>query len=421
MAYTQGGSPVTGAKGINQFLTARLKYDLDQAELYEIAPDETPWLTMSLQVLRKPTTAREFRSFANNPSWVRNRFFAAGAGTWSSNAIANLSVDDGAGNAVGFLKAGLLIRINHTSENDTLAVITNVDSQTQIDLRSVGSNETNVANNDQIQVIGTAYGDTSSASTAVNSVLASNSGYAQDFESAWSMTDTSEAEEVFGPDEWVRLSKETLRTHKTDINRAGLWGEGDVETITISGESTRVFLTDGAITFAQTNSSTLMNGAGVQSPNFSSYTYNSFVDDMSNLFALGSNARLAVCGSGPIAFFSKIGTGSFLSGAQVEVRQVNEFGLTITKIRTPFGVLNLFMDKAIGFGHNDGWYENYMVCIDPDYARYRPFIGKGKSFDTHLLTNTQAKNQIRTRRYAYRTVAGFEYNQPATHGLFTFS
>ena len=92
MAYTQGGSPVTGAKGINQFLTARLKYDLDQAELYEIAPDETPWLTMSLQVLRKPTTAREFRSFANNPSWVRNRFFAAGAGTWSSNAIANLSV-----------------------------------------------------------------------------------------------------------------------------------------------------------------------------------------------------------------------------------------------------------------------------------------------------------------------------------------
>lgn len=422
MAYSQGGTPVTGAKGLANFLTQRLKYNLEEAEVYEAAPSETPWLTFLLRMARKPTDAREFKSFANDPSWINRKFFAAGAGAWAGNAIADLAVDDGSGGNVGFLVDGLVCRVNHVgSATDTVFVITNVDSQSQIDIRSLpgeGSNEVNIADNDPIQVIGVAMGTSAKAATAMNSVLAQNTGYAQDFENAWSMEDTAEAEVVFGPNEWERLAAETLKTHKTDMNRAAILGTLDKETVTISGRSVTLYSTYGAMTFLEDNTAQTMNAAGVQTPSYATYDYNSFIDDMENLYALGSGNKIGVAGSTPLAMFSKIGTGSFLSGANVEVKQVTEFGLSITKVRHPFGVFNLVWDKAL---RGSGLYKDILLGVDPAYIKWRPLVGNGKNFDTHLVTNTQARDEIRQRRYAYRTVAGVEMAFPSVHGRWLFS
>lgn len=423
MAYVTGGTPVTGAKGQVNFLTDRLKYNLDFADVYEPARQETPWLTFLLKLSRKPTDSLEPKSFSNDPAWINYQFYAAGAGTWASNVINNLAVDDGNGNAVGFLRPGLLCRVIHASgANDTVFVITNVDSQNQIDIRALGANVTNIADNDKIQVLGTAMGSGSSAAPAVNSVLAVNQTFCQDFEDPWSMEDTAEAEGVFGPDEWNRLAAETLKQHKTSINRSMLLSTLDKQTVTLSGiDSGSVTLrtTYGIVTFAQDNSATLMNGYGPVEPAYNAYDYSSFIDHMEQLFALGSQAKVAIVGSSVLGFFSKIGSGSFLAGANVHVMNEAEvFGLAVTKIKTPFGVLNLFWDKSL---RGSGFYKDYMVAVDMDYVKYRPFIGKGKNFDTHLLTNTQDQSEIRIRKYAYRTVAALEPAFPAVHGLFIFS
>ena len=162
-----------------------------------------------------------------------------------------------------------------------------------------------------------------------------------------------------------------------------------------------------------------MNGAGVVTPSYSSYTYNNFVDDMESLFALGSAAKVGIAGSSVLSFFSKIGSGSFLAGANVNIQNAEtSFGLNITKVMTPFGTLALIWDKVL---RGDGFFKDYMAVADLEYAKYRPLSGNGQAFDTHLLTNTQNPNQFRIRRYAYRTVAGSQYNTPSVHGLFRFT
>lgn len=424
MSYT------TGAKAVSNFLTARLKYNLDEADVFEPAYKETPWMSMMLKLAKLPVNASTFKSFSNTPSWIDRLFYIrqAAGDTWASSAVGaalsgtTITVSNAAtGTAanVGFLVPGLIVRIK-TSGGDTHALVTAVTSQTNITLVSLTATPQSITDGDRVQVVGVAMGETSSATTAVNSILEANTHYCQDFENAWSMSNQAEAEVVFGPDEWTRLAAETLRTHKTDINRALLLGIGnDATTVTLNSESVSVRTTDGFITFCEANGSTLMNSAGVVTPSFSSYTYNDFVGDMESLFALGSGAKVGIAGSSVLAFFSKIGSGSFLGGANVQIQNAEtSFGLNITKVLTPFGTLALIWDKVL---RGSNVFANYLACADLEYAKYRELAGNGQNFSTHLLTNTQNPNQFRIRRYAYRTVAGSQYNTPAVHGLFKFS
>lgn len=418
-------SYVTGAKGVGDFLSNRLKYNLDDAEVFEPAKKETPWLSFQMKLSRQPVNASTFKSFSNTPSWIDRQFYIRAAGSWSSSAVGatnnNITVSSaatGTAASVGFLVAGLVLRIK-TTGGDTLALISAVDSQTQIDLLSLTATPNAVADTDVAQVVGVAMGETSSAATAVNSVLSINTHYCQDFENEWSMSNQAEAEVVFGPDEWTRLAAETLRTHKTDINRALLLGIGnDATSLAVGGETVSVRTTDGLVTFAESNSSTLMNGGGVLTPSYATYTYNDFVNDMENQFALGSQAKVGVCGSSVLAFFQKIGSGSFLAGANVNVQNAEtSFGMNITKIMTPFGTLALVWDKVL---RGSNVFANYMAVADIEYCKYRELSGNGHNFATHLLTNTQNPNQFRTRKYGYRTVAGSQYNTPSVHGLWKF-
>lgn len=423
-------SYVTGAKAVGDFLSNRLKYNLDDAEVFEPAKKETQWLSFMLKLGKKSVNASTFKSFSNTPSWIDRKFYIrqAAGDTWASSAVGAAlsgttitvsSAATGTAAAVGFLVPGLVVRIK-TTGGDTLALVTAVTSQTVITLVSLTASPQSITDADVCQVVGVAMGETSSAASAVNSVLSINTHYCQDFENEWSMSNQAEAEVVFGPDEWTRLAAETLRTHKTDINRALLLGIGnDATSLSVGGETVSVRTTDGLVTFCESNSSALMNGGGVLTPSFGSYTYNDFVNDMENQFALGSAAKVGICGSSVLAFFSKIGSGSFLAGANVNIENATtSFGLNITKILTPFGTLVLVWDKVL---RGSNVFSNYMVVADMEYAKYRELAGNGMNFATHLLTNTQNPNQFRVRKYGYRTVAGSQYNTPAVHGLWKFA
>lgn len=421
MAY----SGVTGTKAIGDFLTNRLKYDLDDAQVFEPSKDETQWLSFLLKLGVKPTKSMAFKAFSNEPQWITQRFYANGTGSWSSNAIANLAVTLTSGSSadVGYLVAGMMLRVRHQSTTtDTVMVITNVDSQQQVDVRSIGSNETNIASGDGIQVIGHAMGETSSSGTAAASKLAILEYFCQDFEDTWAMSDVAQGEDVFGPNEWNRLAAETVRIHKVKINRAMLLGQGASTSITLAGIDSgaqTVRTTEGAITFCEDNSSTLMDSQGVQFPSYSAYSYDEFVDDMSRLFAHQPKGKIAIAGAGPLAHFQKLNSGAFLAAAQVQVNpDATFFGIKVTQLHTTFGDLTLIWDKTLA---GDGFYRDYMAAIDMDYVKYRPFSNSGVSLNTHLLTNIQNNNQYRIRKYGYRTVAGLEIATPVNHGLWKFS
>lgn len=419
MAYT------TGAKAISNFDSSQLKYNLDQADVFEAAKKETPWLTTIMKLSRLTTDASTFKSYANTPSWIDRVFYVRAAGTWSSSAVGatsdNLAVSStqtGTAANVGWLVPGMTLRIK-TATADTQAVISVVDTQQQLDLLSLTATPYSVADGDIVQVTGTAYGETSSAATAVNSGLTPVSHYCQDFENAWSMSGQAQAEVIFGPKEWFRLGAETMRTHKTDMNRGMLFNIGnDATSLSIGGETVSVRTTDGLVSVLEANTATLMNNAGVQQPSYASYTYNDFISDMEDLFALGSSAKIGIAGSSVLAFFSKIGSGSFLAGANVTVNNAEtSFGLNITKILTPFGTLALFWDKCL---RGAGAFRDYLVVADLEYVKFRPLVGNGFNYDTHVVMNTQTASQYRYRRDSVRTVAGLQVNTYPCHGLFKF-
>ena len=221
-------SYMTGAKAVGNFLTARLKYNLDEADVFEPAYKETQWLSMMLKMAKLPVNASTFKSFSNTPSWIDRQFYIrqAAGDTWASSAVgaaltgttivvASAPTGTASSNPVGFLVPGLIVRIK-TSGGDTHALVTAVTNQYTITLVSLTATPQSITDADKVQVVGVAMGETSSATTAVNSILTANTHYCQDFENAWSMSNQAEAEVVFGPDEWTRLAAETLRTHKTD-------------------------------------------------------------------------------------------------------------------------------------------------------------------------------------------------------------
>lgn len=272
MSYT------TGTKVLGDVASALRIYNLREAQVFEPVKNETQFLSFLLKLRRIPVDDLEWKPITHTPNWINKQFYAAAAGTWSSNAIADLTVEATVGGSdnVGWLAAGQYLRIRHLAGgNDTLAVITNVDSQTQIDIASLpgqGSNETNIADGDRIQVIGEAMGETSSAGTAVEAILTTADMYAQEFERTWALSRGARATVVHGPEQWAFQAREALRDHKVSINRSMLLSTLDKQTRTIAGESVTVRTSYGAITFCEDNSATLMDSQGVQAPSYTAYT-----------------------------------------------------------------------------------------------------------------------------------------------------
>lgn len=413
---------LTGTKALDNILTALRKYNLESQDILDLAPNETQFMSFLLKASYDPTDDAEWKSKEHDPVWRNRWFYAAGAGTWSSNAIANLAIDDGAGNAISWLTAGDQVRIRHAAGgNDTVAVITNVDSTTQIDLRSqpgAGSNETNIANNDLIYLVSSSMGEQSKAKTGLAHTIASNTFYCSDMEDAVSMSDVARAARTFGPEEWGWQLLQTFKNHKAKLNGAMLLSALDKETITINNGGETVRSTIGLITSLEDNTATLMNAQGVQTPSFSNYTWDDLVDDANDLFDAGSTIKPAICGRHVLAFFQKFGLGTVLGDAQINVAPMtNSFGVNIVKLTIGANELHLVPDQTL---RNSSLYGYWMAVPDMEYVKYRPLVGH-ENLDTHIVRSVATSDDFRNYKDTFRTVAGLEVVHHTSHGLFKFT
>ncbi|MGQ4895058.1 MAG: SU10 major capsid protein [Candidatus Njordarchaeia archaeon] len=413
MAYT-AGSPKDTAN-----LTAdRRTYDIKLGDkIHELwKPSMVPFFTFTTKLRKIPTGDPKPTKLVHKSGWADRRFFAAGAGTWSSGEIANLAVDNGSGGAVGFLIKNLMLRIKHAAGGNTTAIIKNVDSQTQIDLVAVSSSPTNVANNDQIQVIGTAFARGSDKATATYDTVTTEYSYTQIFKTVVDVTGTLAATESFGGSEYERLLADKRYEHLTDIERAILFGERGATTV---GSDT-VYTTYGIVPYIENNSSI----STVKVPSYSSYTFDDFVDDMEDWFTKGgnqaTNEKLCLAGSSVIAFFSKIGTGSLWSDAQVQIQHgETEWGVHVDTVKHPFGVLHLVHEPLFRGNSTYAFFKDYMVGVDLENVELKPLKGNGIDRDTRLVKNLQTSED----KYIdeYRTELALLPFLAETHALFKFS
>ena len=409
----------TGTKEISNFLADRLKFHLDGARLYEPVRNQLQWLSFHLELTMRPTRSVQFKSFSDVQRFTNTRFFAAGAGTWASGEIAALAVEKTVGGSddVGYLIAPATVIIRHSGGTQTFAVITKVTNQQSIDLHVVGT-ATNIADGDDMMIVGAAFGESSQAGPALSTILTSQQFYTQDKEHSWEMTDVSAVEDNYVTGEFDRLGAKTLIEHKTDIDRSSLFSLGGETTMTlddVSAGTETVRTMYGLGPWMTANSASLAGGTGSISNTYSGYTIDSFVGDSENIFMNDPGGKVFISGAGPLGHIQKFGSNMMMSGAHVNVEQGLEmFDLNVTRIRNVFGTAVWVWDKNMA---GSGLYRNRTLVADLDYSAYRVLDG----FGTHLMTNVQNDREFRIKKFLYRTVAGMEYGNPENFAEMIFT
>jgi len=415
MAYSQS------TKDTANLDSSRRTYDIplhdDIHELWE--PSATPFLVFSRSMRRMPTGDPKPTRLVHKAGWVDRRFFAGGAGSWSSSVVSNLAVEKTVGGSdnVGFLIDGLVCRAK-TAGGDTVFVITNVDNQKQIDIEAITAtaSQNNIADGDEIQVVGTAFARGADKATATYDTTTTEWSYTQIFKTTIDVTGTLRATETFGGSEYDRLMEDKRAEHLTDIERALLFGTRGATALT----SSTVYSTYGIVSYIEANSS----NSTIKTPAYSNYSFDSFIDDMEDWYSLGGNKatdeKLALSGSSVLAFFSKINSGKLWGDAQVNIdSKMSEFGIHVTSVRHPFGVLHLVHEPLFRGNSTNSFYKDYMCGVDMQNVLYMPLEGNGVSRDTHLVKNLQTTydkiiHELRTETALLPMLS-------ETHALFKFA
>lgn len=374
--------------------------------------------------------------FEHEAPWLDRRFYLdATAQTWSATDAGGTLTSqpvqatvDGS-DSVGWLVPGLEVLIWDTADSQRIrAIVTAVSSdQKQADFRALSTAWTatdSVADNDPIWNIGSAFEEGSGAAEPTSDELTLAYGSTQIFKNAFAVTNTLQATHLFGGEELARLRAQKENEHKMDIERMLVFGERKGNRATaaahLMGTTHNIRTSDGFIACME-----YMDGLSdswdhyMYSITMSTYTFDSFVDDMAEVFEYGSDTKLALCGSGVLGYFSKLGSSGFLNESQVRITLepgAEVFGVKIQKLITPHGTLVLTPEKILRGGSADGNYQNYMMVVDLPNVSIRPLKGR----DTHMETAVQ-NNDEDLIKDQFLTETGFALKNPKTHSLWIFS
>ena len=280
--------------------------------------------------------------------------------------------------------------------------------------------------NPDCQVIGSAYGEATTAPDGWADYMSQSEGYCQIFKTSNDiMSGTAMSTEFRGKgDEFMRIWAEKIKEHKMDINNACLFGIG------------RIAQSSGQPTTDATNSRTLRYTWGVlpyiqlfgqtQAFTYASSSYDDFVDWMRVFFAPedgNSGTKICLASRKVVAWFNKMGNGnSFLGNTlltdaiKMDVKDIpNTFGFTMIEVKTIFGRILMIAEPLLR-----GLWEDYAILLDPKNIAYRYLNGNGRSRDTFIKPNVQDPD-MDGRKDLIITEAGMEILLPETHCVLKFS
>lgn len=289
-------------------------------------------------------------------------------------------------------------------------------------LTSGGTAVASISSATKGQIVGSAYAEGTGAPDGWRDELSNTEFYMQIFKTAVPLfSGSSMATRYRGfPNEFKRLWRQHILSHKMDIENAALFGYG-----LYTSQDARY--TWGMLPFIETQ------GGKVESFTYAASKYDDFVDFLEEFFAPedgNSGDKLVMASRKVIKWFSKLDSGdSFLgntavtSGAsslsnmlRLDVKEASGLGnINMTSIRTTFGNLH-FVEQPLFRGAA----EDIALCVDLANVKYRPLQSNGLSRDTHIITNVQ-DNDIDGRKDMILTEAGLQIDLPETHALLNFS
>jgi len=434
----------------------------------ELAPQQSPFFVYLSKVAKKATDDPVFKFLEQRHQWQRRNFAIETAMTGTGGDVHEAVVTDGASplsafgvqgndlaldvdcgyNETGIIEAGqpcnfivpgaVLAIVDSTGAVRRLrlhsdCVITHSASKTTINLYTHSTTtwhataigtwaaSTVFSDNAKGQVIGSAWGEGTTAPTGWEDQMFDREGYCQIFKTAMNLfSGTAMATRYRGKaDEFKRVWAEKLMEHKMDIEHAMLFGQGQVQGLSSSAE------TGGQIRYSWGMLPYTYQYGKVYGLSYATSGYDAFLDAMEDYFAPesgNSGNKLVLCSRKIITYLNKIGNGSFLNNSvgssqyRLDIANVpGAFGHQVTKVNTIFGNLHFVADPLLR-----GPWEDYAICVDMANVNYRPLAGNGISRDTFIETNIQG-NAVDGRQDQIITEAGLEIQLPETHAILKFS
>jgi hypothetical protein len=458
-----GSAALTGQVSIND---SRRIFNFGE-RVAELNPAASPFFAYLSKVAKKPTDDPVFKFLEKRHQWQRRNFLIDGAITLTADASptqaefnlakASHKIDvnydvygrkvTGGEYKAEFLTVGQMVAIKGeatiSSTASDVVVYYRVTDLTQnsadtsisaefvkaiklgvenglIDVTTLSSGDTIVlADNNEGQVIGSAWAEGDTAPNGWRDEFYSREGYCQIFKTAVPLfSGTSLATRYRGDaNEYMRVYQEKLMEHKMDIENALLFGYGEVD----ESSTSQTRKTWGILPYTEVY-------GRVKTFTYASSGYDDFVDAMSDIFdpesAAGGN-KLVLASRSIMNWLNKLGGTSFLGNTmayqynpyQVNIEKGSSLfnGVPVTKVDTLYGTLNFVMEPLLR-----GPWADHAVAIDLNNVSYRPLAGNGESRDTQIITNIQ-NNDVDGRKDMILTEAGLEIQLPETHAVLKFS
>ena len=433
----------------------------------ELAPQQSPFFVYLSKVAKKATDDPVFKFLEQRHQWQRRNFAVETAMTGTGGDVheailastsagvstfqpqgSDLALDLDCGyNETGIIEAGQpckfivpgavlaivdstgVVRrmrlhsdvvITHHAAKTTINLYTHSTTTWHATALGTWTDSTDFAADAKGQVIGSAWGEGTSAPVGWEDQLFDREGYCQIFKTAMNLfSGTAMATGYRGiKDEYKRVWSEKLMEHKMDLEQAFLFGVGNAGTDEQQTTSAPVRGTWGILPYTESNGK-------VYNMSYASSGYDAFLDAMEDFFAPeggNSGEKLVLASRKVITYLNKLGAGSFMNNSvgssqyRLDVNSVpGAFGHTVTVVNTIFGNLHFVAEPLLR-----GPWEDYCVAVDLSNVAYRPLAGNGVNRDTFIETNVQNPG-IDGRQDQIITEAGLEISLPETHAILKFS
>jgi hypothetical protein len=247
-------------------------------------------------------------------------------------------------------------------------------------------------------------------------------GLTQIWKTSLAMDNTTRATVLkYEPNEFARIWREKLIEHKWDIETSLLFGSQ----ASVDGVQYTQGAVDYIINYGNIFSGTGMGGTGAKAQD-------DFLDDMSQFLDPrhnNANASLFFVPTDVFNWLHKL-SGYFTANiAKTDVgvasnqiagradfsigNKKNVFGVDITQIYTPYGVMNVARNV-----HLDGTQVKMLAC-NMKYCSYRPLVGNGLNRDTAIYVGVQTleNSGVDRRVDLIQTEAGMEWQMPEAHAV----
>lgn len=367
--------------------------DIEKRLAY-LDPDAAPF-TLILQKSGKRTVS--------NPKfeWMEKELPAKwlmvnNGGGYADNAT-SIVVDNGAGaDAAKFTSVGDIINVVRTGEKIRVTAVDTATNTLTV-VRGVGSTAAAaMLNNDDLQIIGTAYAEGSPLGLEKSHVEDYKYNYTQIFRTPFGVTGTQDQSENYTGKDRPRLRAEKAIEHKIEIERTALFGERNIDT---SSTNNPRRYTGGALYFLNENIKD--TGGTTTEPEIEVWLQDVFQH------TAGGDSRLFLASPLIISVFDQLAAGRLQM-----VPGDKTYGITVRQWLTSHGTFNIVKHRLLESGLGGTGYGGYGLLVEPKQWKYCVLGNRSTKLrtDVHVDGDDAWTDE-------YLTECGWQVGLPKTQGV----